>query len=398
MALLDVPLAEPAVSTPRLRLLDRVKAVRDRMIGDPALQRFAAAFPLTRPVARARAQALFDLTAGFVYSQILYACVGSRLLEALAAGPLDAAAVGRATDLPTAGAARLLRAALPLGLVERRGSDRFGLGEQGAALLALPGVRAMVEHHALLYADLADPLALLRRGGGGGELAGFWPYAAPSDPLIPAQAGTQALSFSDSSTNDADEAYSALMSASQAMVAEQVLAAYPVGRHRRLLDVGGGEGTFLRAVAARAPRPALALLDLPPVAERARARFSKDGLAVEVTAGDAFRDPWPPGADLISLVRVLHDHDDGPAQALLRAARRALDPGGALLIAEPMSETRGAERVGDAYFGLYLLAMGSGRPRPAREIAAMLKAAGFARVQRRATPLPTVASVVVARL
>lgn len=391
MAVLDAPLAEQSVPPLRVRWLDRLKAVRDRVIGDAGFQRFAAAFPLTRPVARARAQALFDLTAGFVYSQILYACVRSRLLEALAFGPLDAAAVGRAIDLPTAGAERLLKAAVPLGLVERRGPDRFGLGEQGAALLALPGVRAMIEHHALLYADLADPLALLRRGGGGGALAGFWPYASPSNPLVPAKAGTSGDEKSRS------EAYSALMSASQAMVAEQVLAAYPVGRHRRLLDVGGGEGTFLRAVAARAPNLRLSLLDLPPVAERARTRFAAEGLSVDVTGADAFREPWPAGADLISLVRVLHDHDDGPAQALLHAARDALVPGGTLLIAEPMSETPGAARVGDAYFGLYLLAMGSGRPRPAREITAMLEAAGFRRVQRLSTRLPTVTSVLAAR-
>lgn len=379
MALLDAPFAGPETERPRARALDRLKALRDRVIGSADFQRFAAAFPLTRPVARRRAQALFDLTAGFVYSQVLYACVRSRLLEALATGPLDAAAVGRATDLPTAGAERLLKAAVPLGLVERRGPDRFGLGEQGAALLALPGVAAMVEHHALLYADLADPLALFRRSGGGGALSGFWPYAegAEADPK-------------------AAEAYSALMSASQAMVAQQVLAAYPVARHRRLLDVGGGEGTFLRAVAARAPRLDLALLDLPPVAERARARFAADGISIAVTGGDAFRDPWPEGADLISLVRVLHDHDDGPAQALLNAARRALAPGGALLIAEPMSETRGAARVGDAYFGLYLLAMGSGRPRPRREIVGMLRTAGFKHVRSAPTRLPTVASVVVA--
>lgn len=379
MALLDAALAEPSSPSARTRLLDRLKALRDRVIGDSGFQRFAAAFPLTRPVARARAQGLFDLTAGFVYSQILDACVRSRLLEALASGPQDAAAVGRATDLPALAAERLLKAAVPLGLVERRGPDRFGLGEQGAALLALPGVKAMVEHHALLYADLADPLALLRRGGGGGALAGFWPYAEghAADPR-------------------AAEAYSALMSASQAMVAEQVLAAYPVARHGRLLDVGGGEGAFLRAVAARAPGLRLALLDLPPVAERARARFAADGLSVETIGADAFRDPWPEGADLISLVRVLHDHDDGPALALLHAARRALAPGGTLLIAEPMSETPGAARVGDAYFGFYLLAMGSGRPRPAREIKEMLEGAGFRRVQSRRTRLPTVASVLVA--
>ena len=55
--------------------------------------------------------------------------------------------------------------------------------------------------------------------------------------------------------------------------------------------------------------------------------------------------------------------------ALLRSIRLALPPDGVLLIAEPMAETRGAEKVGDAYFGFYLLAMGRGRPRAIGEIA-----------------------------
>jgi hypothetical protein len=47
-----------------------------------------------------------------------------------------------------------------------------------------------------------------------------------------------------------------------------------------------------------------------------------------------------------------------------------------LLLAEPMAGTRGAEPVGEAYFGFYLLAMGRGRPRTMAENLAMLRAAG----------------------
>ena len=50
---------------------------------------------------------------------------------------------------------------------------------------------------------------------------------------------------------------------------------------------------------------------------------------------------------------------------LLRAVHAALEPGGTVLIAEPMAGTPGAEPMGDAYFGLYLLAMGHGRVRSA---------------------------------
>ena len=54
---------------------DRWFGVRDFLLSSRRFQRFAAAFPLTRPIARRRAAALFDLCAGFVYSQVLVACV-----------------------------------------------------------------------------------------------------------------------------------------------------------------------------------------------------------------------------------------------------------------------------------------------------------------------------------
>jgi demethylspheroidene O-methyltransferase len=95
-------------------------------------------------------------------------------------------------------------------------------------------------------------------------------------------------------------------------------------------------------------------------------------------------------------VRVLHDHDDDVVLALLRKARAALPPGGRLLIAEPMSGTRGAEPAGDAYFGFYLLAMGRGRPRTPAELQAMLVEAGFARSRLLGTHTPLLTRVLVA--
>ncbi|MEL6527759.1 MAG: methyltransferase, partial [Chloroflexota bacterium] len=51
-----------------------------------------------------------------------------------------------------------------------------------------------------------------------------------------------------------------------------------------------------------------------------------------------FEDPIPHGYDLISLVRILHDHDDEPAQALLTNIRKSLAPGARLMIQEPRDE------------------------------------------------------------
>jgi len=362
----------------------RWHAWRDRLLGDPRFQRWAADFPLTRPLAQRRARELFDLCAGFVYSQILFACVELDLFSRLRAAPLDAAELAAATDLTPAAAERLLRAAVALRLLERRGDGRFGLGPHGAALLGHPGVAAMVRHHALLYRDLAAPLALLR-GTADTELKRFWAYVGTDDPR---QNDGQAVG-----------AYSELMTASQTLVADDTLDAYPLARHRCLLDLGGGEGHFVVAAAQRWPSLRALIFDLPAVAARANARLAALGLTERLQAhgGDLFRDPLPPGADLVSLVRVLHDHDDAPALAILRAARAALPTGGTLLISEPMSETPGAEPVGDAYFGFYLLAMGSGRPRPPRELIAMLTAAGFGAARLLPTRRPLLTRVLVAQ-
>jgi demethylspheroidene O-methyltransferase len=180
------------------------------------------------------------------------------------------------------------------------------------------------------------------------------------------------------------------------MIADQVLAAYDVTRHTQLLDVGGGEGAFLIAAAARAPRLRLSLFDLPAVAARAELRLAAAGLSDRAVAfgGDFFRDPLPAGADLMTALRVIHDHDDAAASALLRRMHDALAPGGTLLLAEPMAEAAGA--AGDAYFGFYLLAMGSGRPRPAAQLMSMLVDAGFGRSRLARTAAPMLTGLIVA--
>jgi demethylspheroidene O-methyltransferase len=131
----------------------------------------------------------------------------------------------------------------------------------------------------------------------------------------------------------------------------------------------------------------------------ARQRIERDGLEERVRAvcGDLFSGAVPKDFDLVSLVRVVHDHDDAAALAILKVARQSLRPGGVLLIAEPMAGTPGAEPMGDAYFGLYLWAMGSGRARRASELTEMLHEAGFSSSREVRTPRPLLVRLIVAK-
>ncbi len=285
-------------------------AWRNGILSSPKFQRFALRFPLTRPIARRRARALFDLVAGFTYSQILAACVQTRLLERLRDGPHDAAAIAARDRLAGRGCRTTVArgGGAGTGRTDRRAVDAWAAGRGVARQCAgsprwwriitcftptLP-IRWRCCGAGAAGAQLSAPLALCRVGGRGrrrGDVA----------------------------------AYSALMAASQPLVAEQIIAAYPFLAHRRMLDVGGGQGVFVAAVAAAVPRLELGLFDLPAVVARARSKLERG----RQCSAEAF---WPirlpTGFDLITLVRVLHDHDDGPALGLAaarpcRAADRA---------------------------------------------------------------------------
>ncbi|WP_291822380.1 methyltransferase [Bosea sp. (in: a-proteobacteria)] len=367
-------------------LADRLAGWRNRLVASPRFQRFAASFPLTKPIAQRQSQALFDLCAGFVYAQVLQACIQLDLFRILEAGPRSVAELAPRLAMTESATERLLGAAAALDLVERRSGGRYGLAMLGAALLGNPGVGAMIAHHRLLYDDLADPLALLRGESRPTALSGYWGYATADQPAAAPPAEVAA--------------YSALMAQSQHFVADDILAAYDFAQHRRILDVGGGEGAFLIRVAAQAKAPALTLFDLPAVAERAQVRFEAEGLGPRAATfgGDMHRDALPGGADLVTLVRVLHDHDDAAVRALLARIRACLPPGGTLLIAEPMAGSAETRRMAEAYFAFYLLAMGSGRARSPEELTAFLREAGFTEIRTLRTRRPLLTGGMTARV
>jgi demethylspheroidene O-methyltransferase len=54
--------------------------------------------------------------------------------------------------------------------------------------------------------------------------------------------------------------------------------------------------------------------------------------------------------------------------------------------------------MGDAYFGLYLLAMGKGRARSAQSLGTLMRQAGFTEVRTLSTRLPLQTGVLLARV
>lgn len=359
--------------SPALNLQDRWRHFRNRFLSDPEFQKKASNLPLVRIFAHHKARGLFDLCSGFVYSQVLLSCVRLQVFHFLSQGPKSLTQCCKKFNIPESSMKRLLEAAISLNLLNKCSDGTFCLGSYGAALLANRGLEEMIEHNALLYEDLKDPVTFLRNPSQKTSLSRYWAYACAKDPS----------KLSDEEIKN----YSALMSASQPLVAEQILDVYPFSEHQNLMDVGGGEGLFLCEAGRRFTHLSLTLFDLPSVVKRAKKNFIKNKLASRVTTvgGNFFVDTLPEKKDLITLIRILHDHEDDKVHRLLVNVHKALSKNGRLLIGEPLADTRGAEPMGAAYFGFYLMAMRSGRPRTKAELYSMLKKAGF----REAYPLPT---------
>lgn len=354
----------------------------NRLIAKPGFQDLANRLPGLRRVARRDGAEIFDLVQGFVRSQVLFALVALDLPERLLKMPASPEMLALNTGVPKDRMAILLQAGAGLGLLRKRRDGRYALTRKGAAMIGVPGLKQMILHHDVFYRDLADPVALLK-GETETELAEFWPYVFGATGAVDAEV---------------TRTYSDLMADSQTLVARDTLAAVSLAGIRQLVDVGGGSGAFLIQVARSYPKMALTLFDLPPVMPAAEERLARANLSDRIVlAGGSFRDdPLPKGADAISLIRVLYDHDDETVRALLAKVFDALPEGGRLLISEPMSGGDRPDAITDVYFAFYTLAMRTGRTRSAAAIGSMCREVGFTRIS---TPRPKrsfVTSVVTA--
>lgn len=336
---------------------------RNRLLADPKFLAFAQRFPLTRPIARARSRDLFNLLAGFSYSQVLYACVSLRVLEHVGQAGISAAQLAFKIGLTDSKTELLIRAAAALDILAWS-KGQVLLGPHGAALLGQPWIMRFIEHHRYFYRDLEDPVGLLTGKSVPNGLRSYWTYEdGESDKQV----------------------YSELMAASQEAVSQQILGAYNFLKHKNILDVGGGSGAFLRAVGQDYPRLNLHLFDLEGVVSLA----DKNSKLI-LHSGDFRRDPLPRGMDLISLVRVVHDHDDDVILDLLHSIRQVCSTETTLMIAEPFAGNAANAALTDAYFNLYFTAMGQGRTRSPENIAELAARAGFGRPKIWVTNLPLI--------
>lgn len=165
----------------------------------------------------------------------------------------------------------------------------------------------------------------------------------------------------------------------------------------RLLDLGGGPGTYAVHFCRRYPDLSAVVYDLPstrPFAERTIARFGL-GDRVSFMSGDFLSDVIPGRYDVAWLSHILHAEGEGSCAVILAKAVSVLEPGGLLLVQEFILDDTGGGPLYPALFSLnMLLGTREGRSYSEGDIRKMLEAAGLRDIRRLPLDLPNGAGVI----
>ena len=340
--------------------------------------------PILRALISYEGNKIHEIMSGFVYSQILHLLITLNIFLFLKKEGRSLDEVSEYLQVTNERSLLLLRGGCALNLICHK-RNKYWLTRMGAQIVGIPGLMDMIQHNQILYRDLIDPVKLFLRGNET-ELSHFWPY-------VRKEASKKQISTKVSAE------YSRLMQTSQRLVAEQTLQAYSFRAAKRILDIGGGTGAFLRAVKNKYPQIEATVFDLPNVIKVAKSnQYKIDGLGnLTLKPGDFLEDDLPRNQDVICLVRVLYDHEDSTIEILLKRIYRALPKQGVLLITEPMSGGAKAMRSSDCYFSFYTLAMTTGKVRSFEEHKAILQKSGFSNITKHVVSAPFITQVITAK-
>lgn len=310
---------------------------------------------------------LFDLVQSHRVTAVIYVAAKLGVAELLRDGPQSIEALAKATGADRHALGRLLTALSTVGICARAGDGRYSLTETGTAL------DGAADHSVKSWVIFEGEM-----------LSKSWSGLLES--IMTGKTAAQLLGLSNSfdlmsRSPENVRIFNAAMADLTRLVTPHILSAYDFGRISHLMDVGGGSGELIGAVAKQYPRLRGTVLDLPRCAATANDHFQRMGVSDRVSflAGDFFK-TVPAIADAIILKSVIHDWDDARSGAILKNCCQALPGDGTLLLVErimPDSPTVKDEDKAHAMSDLNMLRGPGGLERTEKEYRHLLNENGF---------------------
>jgi len=304
-------------------------------------------------------QAILGLARSYWECRVLLSATELDLFTRLKDLPLGAEELASRIGAKTRGLTMLLDAVAALGLLVKR-DDKYFCEPETAALLSGSGpgaVTPMVLHSANQWPKWSDLTGIVR-----GEIE---PGRHPRTP-------------------ETLRAFIEAMDVVAPPIADATARSIDLSSARRLLDVGGGPGTFTAAFLQAAPKLEATLFDMPDVIEIARERLERAKLLDRVTLveGDFYTDELPGGHDLVLLSAVIHQNNPDQNLALYEKAYRALTHGGRVVIRDHILTHDRTHPPGAAVFAINMLvSTAGGNCYTCEEITRGLNQAGFRNIE-----------------
>jgi SAM-dependent methyltransferase len=299
---------------------------------------------------------LLMLGHGYQRSMILLCALKLGVFRALSNGPLGDSALARRIGADAAKLSILLDALVALGLLSKT-ALRYRNSKVAREFL-LPGARSqesILLHHLDGWSDWGRLAATVRAGRAqrGGPDGGY------------------------------QENFIRGMEENSRERAAAVARKFPVGVGERVLDLGGGPGTYAVAWAKAYPGSDVTVFDTPGTLRVTRKILSEKGTEarVRLVEGDFLKDPIGGPYDLVWISQILHAFPRADCLKLLRKARLALAPGGRAAVQEFLVSEGKRSPPGPTFFSVHMVAVTEGgRAYAAGEVSAMMKSAGFRKV------------------
>jgi hypothetical protein len=300
---------------------------------------------------------LMALAAGYQRSMMIFAALKLGVFSALGEGEAGAEALASRIPADVRRLSVLLDGLCALGLLSKRaGKYRNG---RAAREFLLDGPRsraALLLHHLDGWGDWGALDGRIR-GGRKGKPAG----------------------------GDFQENFIRGMEENARERAEAVAAAMPLAPGERMLDLGGGPGTYAWAWARRCPGASVTLFDIPATLRVARKILAEKGATgrLKLLAGDFLADPVGGPYDFAWISQILHAFSREDCVAILRKAHAALVPGGRVAVQEFLLDPSRTSPPGPAIFSVHMVAVTEGgRSYTSGDISGMLAEAGFAGIRK----------------
>ncbi|MGE5268881.1 MAG: methyltransferase [Thiohalocapsa sp.] len=316
---------------------------------------------------------IMRIAMGFMAAKHLFVASAIGLFEKLAPGPATADELAERCGIPRRTMAISIDAMVSLGLLERDG-ERYRNSPAAAAFLAggaghdlRPMLRFWDRISYPTWQRLADAV---RTGAGQRQFAGF--------------------------SDEEQQIFSAGVESFSAGMAAGLAAGYDFSRHRRVLDVAGGTGSFLIPILRRYPDLQGTLFELPGACGVARERLAgePEGARIAIVAGDLLRDPLPDGHDVMIVANTVHVLSAAHNIEMLRKMRAHAAAGTRGLLVDLWMDAAHREPPPVPLIsGEFLMISGEGQAYGEDDAEAWLQQTGWRKVERR--PLGGLASVII---